>query len=225
MALFRLLIIAATITIWWSGHTYGQAPEEARLVAQKELNNLTAQLSNGPVSSIYGGRVTQEEMARAILGEGFLRKWGVTYENLAELEPEEILNQATDYTYFFPVNIDSRCIGTINVKEDIENPGTYFPGTRWRAHSLIDRIVELQAEFKIRDGYSVILLGTDGGSYAVIQNHSKPAYISPIEARAARKMNIDPMESSDYPIVSAEKGFNSIRESVRTRLELRKHEE
>jgi len=197
-----------------------QIPEQARLLALNKLKNISERLSSGPQSMIFGGTVTKAEIERAVLREGFVHRVGLTNEVLVEAEPARIMEYAPDRIFRFPVIVDGRLIGTIDVRENKDLPGTYKnPHMAWGGPPVVERVQTLRNRFPSEQGYSVSILTVGGQSYAIIDRNSQSILITAVTEGAAYYLGLEPKSGPDYPLLPVDEGVRRLKSEARRYLD------
>jgi hypothetical protein len=214
----NITLITLLIVVSATSDPGAQIPEEARYVANAELKKLSGFLRDNPRLSIFGGQVTNDNVDRAVLGNGFIRTRGFDPWAFMNIEPYQMADCALEHQYCFPVFIDEHFVGTLNVDDDKNNPGNYFGGTRTTGSLALDRIVELQTEFKTEDKYTLILMFIPPAGYIVIEQDGMAKFITrPPNRRRAASVDAELTEPLVHPIEPVSVVFPKLKEGVAVR--------
>jgi hypothetical protein len=153
---------------------------EAREVAAAELNSC---LETG-----WYGHADASAMKRAWLGEPYLSFWtDWAFTEFESAESNNVLQYLTRYSINFPVRLDDRVLGSINIVPNdvgwhsLPGGGRYVPGSRSIGDSQCVRVAVARAGLALSPGQRVSALRTDmSGHFLVIEDGASIVKMAPV---------------------------------------------
>jgi hypothetical protein len=212
--LFTISFFAVSVTT-----AHAECPDAAHAVVLQQIEAMKERLLISPTSSIFKGELTSEDLSNVTIGRCFVRYWGITDEAFIDANPAELLQIECTVTYFFPIIFEGRCIGSVNVRHDPNNPDSYEPGPRWTAHAILDRVVSLQRQYPAEDNYEVSMFSSASYSFFVIAHKGKLLSITPIYHPYAGALNMAFQQDNKYPIVDIVTGVQTLQNLVKIKLQ------
>ncbi len=212
----RVAIVVASLYI--AATAIAQVPEGTRPVAEAWLQEQKADAETYWFSLF---RTDAKSFQNATLGQPFKFRWAIHKEFLGyeNADPCRILDFASQCDYAYPLMLGTEMLGTIYVREDSSGAGGYtYSGASSGPRS--NRVVALQNEYPLKDGYEVSRLGTEGaGAFYVIQHDSVPVYVVPADPEAARAVGLisvgdRPDANATYAVLRFEKAVPGIKAAV-----------